>query len=71
MEYLIKNGNKVEFRNQNLIYVNSEKLDEQAIHINFETQTNLFFALQIKCLECLNLPRQVKELFKEFRKFVK
>jgi hypothetical protein len=44
MEYLIKNGNKVEFRNQNLIYVNSEKLDEQAIHINFITQTNLFFA---------------------------
>lgn len=44
MEYLIKQGNNVEFRNQNLIYVNSEKLDEQAIHINFETQTNLFFA---------------------------
>lgn len=44
MEYLKKQGNNVEFRNQNLIYVNSEKLDEQAIHINFETQTNLFFA---------------------------
>jgi hypothetical protein len=44
MEYLKKQGNNVEFRNQKLIYVNSEKLDEQAIHINFETQTNLFFA---------------------------
>jgi hypothetical protein len=44
MEYLIKIGNNVEFRNQHLIYVNSEKLDEQSIHINFETQTNLFFA---------------------------
>lgn len=44
MEYLKKQGNNVEFRNQNLIYVNSEKLDDQAIHINFETQTNLFFA---------------------------
>lgn len=44
MEYLKKQGNSVEFRNQNLIYVNSEKLDDQAIHINFETQTNLFFA---------------------------
>ena len=39
MEYLIKIGNNVEFRNQHLIYVNSEKLDEQSIHINFETQT--------------------------------
>jgi hypothetical protein len=44
MEYLKKQGDNVEFRNQNLIYVNSEKLDEQSIHINFETQTNLFFA---------------------------
>ena len=44
MEYLKKQGNNVEFRNQKMIYVNSEKLDEQAIHINFETQTNLFFA---------------------------
>jgi hypothetical protein len=44
MEYLIKIGNNVEFRNQHLIYVNSEKLDEQSIHVNFETQTNLFFA---------------------------
>lgn len=42
MEYLIKNKDNVEFRGLNLIYVNSEKIDEQSIHINFTTQTNYF-----------------------------
>ncbi len=42
MEYLIKNKDNVEFRGLNLIYVSSEKIDEQSIHINFTTQTNYF-----------------------------
>lgn len=42
MEYLIKNKNNVEFRGLNLIYVSSEKIDEQSIHINFTSQTNYF-----------------------------
>jgi len=44
MEYLTKIGNKVEFRGNEFTYVSAEKLDDQAIHINFTTQTNLFFA---------------------------
>lgn len=42
MEYLIKNKENVEFRGLNLIYVNSEKIDNESIHINFTTQTNYF-----------------------------
>ncbi len=42
MEYLIKNKDNVEFRGLNLIYVSSEKIDEQSIHINFSNQTNYF-----------------------------
>lgn len=42
MEYLIKNKDNVEFRGLNLIYVNSEKIDNESIHINFTTQTNYF-----------------------------
>ncbi len=42
MEYLIKNKDNVEFRGLNLIYVNSEKIDNEYIHINFTTQTNYF-----------------------------
>ena len=44
MQTLIKQGNIVIFREQELIYVSSVKLDDNAIHVNFETQTNLFFA---------------------------
>lgn len=44
MQTLIKQGNLVIFREQELIYVSSVKLDDNAIHVNFETQTNLFFA---------------------------
>lgn len=42
MEYLIKNKDNVEFRGLNLIYVSSEKIDNESIHINFTTQTNYF-----------------------------
>lgn len=44
MQILTKQGNLVIFREQELIYVSSVKLDDNAIHVNFETQTNLFFA---------------------------
>jgi hypothetical protein len=44
MQTLTKQGNLVIFREQELIYVSSVKLDDNAIHVNFETQTNLFFA---------------------------
>lgn len=44
MQVLTKQGNLVTFRELELIYVSSQKLDDNMIHVNFETQTNLFFA---------------------------
>jgi hypothetical protein len=44
MQVLTKVGNIVTFRDLELIYLSSEKLDDNMIHVNFETQTNLFFA---------------------------
>ena len=42
MEYLIKNKENVEFRGLNLIYVSSEKIDDQSIQIHFTSQVNYF-----------------------------
>ena len=42
MEYLIKNKENVEFRGLNLIYVSSEKIDDESIQIHFTTQVNYF-----------------------------
>ena len=42
MEYLIKNKENVEFRGLNLIYVSSEKIDDESIQIHFTSQVNYF-----------------------------
>lgn len=42
MEYLIKNKENVEFRGLNLIYVSSEKIDDESIQIHFTNQVNYF-----------------------------
>lgn len=42
MEILIKNGNTITFRNADYVYVSSEKVDDNSVHINFEEQTNIF-----------------------------
>ncbi len=42
MEYLIKNKENVEFRSLNLIYVSSEKIDDESIQIHFTNQVNYF-----------------------------
>jgi hypothetical protein len=42
MEYLIKNKENVEFRGLDLIYVNSEKIDNESIQIHFTNQVNYF-----------------------------
>ena len=42
MEYLIKNKENVEFRGLNLIYLSSEKIDDESIQIHFTTQVNYF-----------------------------
>ena len=42
MEYLIKNKENVEFRGLNLIYVSSEKIDNESIQIHFTNQVNYF-----------------------------
>jgi len=44
MQILTKQGNTVTFRGQELTYVSCVKLDDNMIHVNFETQTILFFA---------------------------
>lgn len=44
MQVLTKQGNTVTFRNVELIYVESIKLDDNTIHLVSETQTNLFFS---------------------------
>lgn len=44
MQILTKQGNTVTFRGQELTYVSCDKLDDNMIHVNFETQTILFFA---------------------------
>ena len=44
MQILTKQGNTVTFRGQELTYVSCVKLDDNMIHVNFETQTTLFFA---------------------------
>lgn len=43
MQILTKIGNNVTFRGLDLVYLSSEKLDDNMIHVHFETQTNLFF----------------------------
>ena len=42
MEYLIKNKENVQFRGLNLIYVSSEKIDDESIQIHFTSQVNYF-----------------------------
>ena len=42
MEYLIKDKENVQFRGLNLIYVSSEKIDDESIQIHFTTQVNYF-----------------------------
>lgn len=42
MEILIKNGNIITFRNADYLYVSSEKIDDNCVHVNFEEQTNIF-----------------------------
>lgn len=42
MEYLIKNKENVEFRGLNLIYLSSEKIDDESIQIHFTSQVNYF-----------------------------
>jgi hypothetical protein len=45
MEILIKNGNTITFRNTDYVYVSSEKVDDNSVHINFEEQTNIFLVV--------------------------
>lgn len=42
MEYLIKDKENVQFRGLNLIYLSSEKIDDESIQIHFTTQVNYF-----------------------------
>lgn len=43
MEIILKKYNKIKFRNLELNYVESEKLDDNAIHLITEEQVNVFF----------------------------
>jgi hypothetical protein len=45
MEILIKNGNTITFRNTDYVYVSSEKVDDNSVHINFKEQTNIFLVV--------------------------
>jgi hypothetical protein len=42
MEYLIKDKENVQFRGLNLIYLSSEKIDDESIQIHFTSQVNYF-----------------------------
>lgn len=44
MQVLTKQGDIVTFRGQELTYLSCVKLDDNAIHVYFETQITFFFA---------------------------